>query len=315
MATNKNLYTQIGKTFGELSELFAQLSTEDTTPDTAVTKTATKTKTVDAEPADEEAGEEVEFTQEGLNELNLSELKTLADDNEIEYTKSVKKQPLIKIILEAMEDEGEEEEEEAADVEADVEEEEEEESDTVIETEDGEIDLATMSFGKLKKLAEEYDIELEAKNKAGAIAEILAFMAEEDEEEADVEEEESDEEGEEEIDLEEMDLDELQELADELEVTLPKKKKKQSADDYVEAVRELLEEALEEEEEEDEDGEEEEEEDIAEELGLNDMTTEDLAEMLEEHELSTKGKKQALIARIVKAVEDGTIEVEEEEGE
>lgn len=321
MKSNTELYTIIGQKHAELAELYAQLGTADeavsSTPAKAANKKATKTvaEAPVVEEDAEEDGEEVEFTKEGLNELSLAELKEIADDNDIEYTKSVKKQPLIKIILEAMEDAEEEDadaEEEAAE-EADVEVEEvedEEERDTVLETEDGEIDLATMTFGKLKALAKEYEIEITAKNKDGAIDQILAGLSEEDEEE-DAEDEDS----EEVIDLDAMDLSELKSLAEEEGIELPAKKKTQKAAAYTQAVRDILEEALageaDEEEDEDEDG----EIDIAEEYGLNDMDTEELAEILESYEMSPKGKKQALIARIVKGVEDGEIEFEEEEGE
>lgn len=61
--------------------------------------------------------------------------------------------------------------------------------------------------------------------------------------------------------------------------------------------------------------EEEDEEDITDQLGLNDMEIEELADILAKHELSTKGKKQALIDRIVKAVEDGIIELADEDEE
>lgn len=56
-------------------------------------------------------------------------------------------------------------------------------------------------------------------------------------------------------------------------------------------------------------------EDIAEEYGLNDMTLEELADICAEYGLSTKGKKQALIDRIVKAIANGEIEVDDEEEE
>lgn len=65
----------------------------------------------------------------------------------------------------------------------------------------------------------------------------------------------------------------------------------------------------------DDDDDEENEEDVATQLGLNDMEVEELADILAQNNLSTKGKKQALIDRIVKAVEDGEIELEESEEE
>lgn len=46
---------------------------------------------------------------------------------------------------------------------------------------------------------------------------------------------------------------------------------------------------------------------------LKDYTVEELAEMLAEAGISTKGKKQALIAKVIKAVEEGKIEFETDE--
>lgn len=54
---------------------------------------------------------------------------------------------------------------------------------------------------------------------------------------------------------------------------------------------------------------------IVEEYGLEDYTVEELADICAEYELSTKGKKQALIDRIVKGILDGTIELEDEDEE
>ena len=51
---------------------------------------------------------------------------------------------------------------------------------------------------------------------------------------------------------------------------------------------------------------------IVEEYGLEEYTVEELADICAEYELSTKGKKQALIDRIVKGIMDGTIELEDE---
>lgn len=51
---------------------------------------------------------------------------------------------------------------------------------------------------------------------------------------------------------------------------------------------------------------------IVEEYGLDEYTVEELADICAEYELSTKGKKQALIDRIVKGILDGTIELEDE---
>ena len=54
---------------------------------------------------------------------------------------------------------------------------------------------------------------------------------------------------------------------------------------------------------------------IVEEYGLEEYTVEELADICAEYELSTKGKKQALIDRIVKGILDGTIELEDEDEE
>lgn len=51
---------------------------------------------------------------------------------------------------------------------------------------------------------------------------------------------------------------------------------------------------------------------IVEEYGLEEYTVEELADICAEFDLSTKGKKQALIDRIVKGIMDGTIELEDE---
>lgn len=70
-----------------------------------------------------------------------------------------------------------------------------------------------------------------------------------------------------------------------------------------------------EEETEDEEDEEDERVKIVEEYGLEEYTVEELADICDEYELSTKGKKQALIDRIVKGIMDGTIELEDEDEE
>ena len=54
---------------------------------------------------------------------------------------------------------------------------------------------------------------------------------------------------------------------------------------------------------------------IVEECGLDEYTVEELADICADFELSTKGKKQALIDRIVKGIMDGTIELEDEDEE
>ena len=132
------------------------------------------------------------------------------------------------------------------------------------------------------------------------------------------------EDGEEEIDLEEMTLKELKQFVEDygLEVTSKTKKGiieeildqlygEEEDEDDVEEVEDDVEDV---EEDSEDDGES--EEDLAEMYGLNELSLEELAEICAEHGLSTKGKRQALIDRIVRGIKDGTIEVEdEEEGE
>ena len=82
---------------------------------------------------------------------------------------------------------------------------------------------------------------------------------------------------------------------------------------YDEDEEEIVEEAVEEVEEVEE--EEEGMENLADEYGLNEMTVEELADICTDYDLSTKGKKQALIDRIVKGMLDGTIDFESEDDE
>lgn len=153
---------------------------------------------------------------------------------------------------------------------------------------------------------------------------------EEEEEESEDEESEEDEVGEFRDFLNALALDEVEEIADELGIKFGvelKKKDRAKVTEQCLADLNKLAEVLEElgyyeEDEEVEEAEEEVEEeaeeltnDIAEELGLYEMEIDELADILNEYDLSTKGKKQALIDRIVKAVEDGIIEVDDEEEE
>lgn len=150
---------------------------------------------------------------------------------------------------------------------------------------------------------------------------------EEEVEEAEVETDEDEAVGEFRDFLNALALDEVEEIADELGikfgVELQKKDRAKVTEQCLADINKLAE-ALEElgyyeEDEEVEEVEEEEAEaeeltnDIADELGLYDMEIDELADILNEYDLSTKGKKQALIDRIVKAVEDGIIEVDEED--
>ena len=248
---------------------------------------------------DEEEG----YSLAELKAMKLPELKQLADDNGIEYGSKVKKDDLIDLIMD--------EEDDVSEVEA------EEEAEPEEEEVDGEEltaeDLEDMKLSELKELAEEYDVEYAKGTKAPALRAILieALFSDDEEEEAEVEEE-GDEEGDELTpeDLEDMTLKELKELATEYEVEFPKVVKAPK-------LREILIEALwsDDEEEEEEDGTDLDEVDYAEQLGLNDMDVEELTELLVSHGIKAKGKKQALIARVVEAIEEGVIEVEDEEGE
>ena len=134
------------------------------------------------------------------------------------------------------------------------------------------------------------------------------------------------EDGDEEVDLEEMTLKELKQFAEDygLEVTSKTKNGiieeildqlygEEEDEDDVEEVEDDVDDVEEDSEEDDDEGE---EEDLAEMYGLNELSLEELAEICAEHGLSTKGKRQALIDRIIRGIKDGTIEVEdEEEGE
>lgn len=163
-------------------------------------------------------------------------------------------------------------------------------------------------------------------------AEEVDEVEEEEAEEEEAEEEEVDSENVEEFKefLDDLALEEVEEIADELGidfgVELKKKDRKKVTEkclaniDKLTVVLEELGYYDEEEDEEEVKAEEVEDDsedlaDIAEELGLNEMEIDELADILNEHDLSTKGKKQALIDRILKAIEDGIIVVDEEEEE
>ena len=132
--------------------------------------------------------------------------------------------------------------------------------------------------------------------------------------------------------LESLETDEIKEIAEQAGIKVGKKVVKANLiKELVEDLDKLVEalEALGYYDEEDEDEtveaseevieQEEDEEDervkIIEEYGLEEYTVEELADICAEFELSTKGKKQALIDRIVKGILDGTIELEDEEEE
>ena len=210
-------------------------------------------------------------------------------------------------------------------------------------------ELEGMKYTELKSLAKDLGVSASGK-KVDLIDRILESQEvveeEEEVEEPEVEEVDVEEESEE-LDLAdyeeflmELDNEDLIEIAKKVGV-IKRAKKKLSKEDIEKIVNDLLkdiekldevlyelgyiededEESVDEEveevdEEEDEiEDEDEEVEDIAEEYGLNDMTLEELADICAEYGLSTKGKKQALIDRIVKAIVNGEIEVDDEEEE
>jgi hypothetical protein len=212
------------------------------------------------------------------------------------------------------------------------------EAEEVDEADEEEVDLSGKTLKELKALAKDNNVEFDSKIKKNALIELLEAELSDEEEEEDEEEveeideeevdeedegeEEEDEEEEEEeevsetaivlededgndvvIELADMNAKQLKKFAKEQEIPVTKKK----AGDIIEEILEYV--YADDEDEEDED---EEEVDYAEELGLNDMDLEELAELLDENGLSTKGKKPALISRIVKAIEEGDIELDDE---
>lgn len=247
--------------------------------------------TKEVEEAVEETTEEEGYSLSELKAMTLKELKEIADENEIEYGSKVKKDDLIDLIMDAVADE---------DVSEETDNEPEEDTDEEGISLD---DLEAMTLKELKELADENEIEYPKGVKAPKLREIIAEYLDSDDEE---EEEETggDEEGISAEELEEMSLKELKELADENGIEYPKVV-------AAKKLREIILEAIESGDE--DDSTDLDEGDIAEELGLNDMETEELAEILTEAGIKATGKKQALIARIVKAVEDGEIEVGEGE--
>lgn len=319
-------YTKIGNAHHAIGEYLKQLSQSDEIPTIeevlptakvekkTAPKKETATKEVEADTTD---GDEEEITVDDLEAMTLKELKELATENEIEFPSKVKKDALIALIVEAMGGEEDEAEDEA------------DQADEGSEEEEGDeegIDLEELSVAELKSFIEENleGVKVPAKKKTqkaeayrqALIALIEENMPEEDEGEEEAGDEERStvietEDGD--VDLADMNVKELKAFAKEYELEVSAKRK----DDLIEEILDQIY-AEGDAEGEDEDGEDDGEavEDVADELGLNDMEVEELAEILEEHGLSTKGKKQALIDRIVRAIEDGTIELDDEnEGE
>lgn len=137
-------------------------------------------------------------------------------------------------------------------------------------------DLEGMTYNDIKKLAKSLGISAVG-NRETIVAAILASSGVADEEESD--ESESDEEFEE---CEVLD-DDSEDEADE--------------------------------DEDDDDEDEEDSDDVAAQVNaaVEDMTDDEIRALLEDSDLSTKGKRQALIARLIEAVEDGVIEFSDDE--
>lgn len=308
----------------ELDATTTAVTNEEVVTETAkptVKPNATKNEVTPLpEPEDVDADEG--YTLEELNGMTVKQLKEIASENDIAIPKDTKKADIIDIIMEGDEDADESTQtEETESVEAD-----ETEATTGDAEEDYEeltiADVEAMTLADLKTLAKEYEVDLPKNAKKDkAIEEIVKALFEQDEidayytDEAEATEEEAEAEAEgEELspeDLDEMSLAELKALATEYEVEFPKLIK-------ADKLRALLVEALfvEDEGEGEDDSTDLDETDLAEEYGLNDMSVEELTDLLVEHEIKAKGKKEALIAKVLEAIEEGIIEVgDEEEGE
>lgn len=185
----------------------------------------------------------------------------------------------------------------------------------------------TMKLPELKAFAKENGIRIPKDTKIADVRDLIREglgLEEEAEEEVEEEEEveaemsentityEDEEEGEVTIDLEDYDVKGLKQLAKEFDLKVPVKLKTKPS--IIAFLMEAFEEEAEEEDvedvEADEEVEEEENPEVA--YGLDEMSTEELADLLREHELKATGKRSQLVARIIEAIEDGTIETEEE---
>lgn len=205
------------------------------------------------------------------------------------------------------------------------------------EDEEGEAELpsnfSTMKLPELKALAKENGIRIPKDTKIADVRSLIMEglgLAEEDEEEEEEEEEEEaemsentftyldDEEEEVTVDLEDLDVKGLKALAKEFDVKVPVKLKTKAS-----IIEFLMEEFNADEDEEEEEADDveadeefEDEENPEVQYGLDELSTEELADILEEAGLKATGKRPQLVARIVKGIEDGTIETaDEEEGE
>lgn len=239
--------------------------------------------------AEVEEVEELEITEESLKAMKITELRELAEELEIAFPVKAAKAKLIELILDATE----EEPIPVDDIEEDVSEEEADEEEGEAITEES---LAKMSLSELKELAEEFEVKLPSKAKKSEIVEILTnelFGEDEDEEEV---AEEEDEEGISLDDLNAMSVKELKELATENEIDFPKIVSKAK---LIKIIMEAI------------DGGEEEEEELEDEYGISEMEIEDIADILAEVGLETKGTKAQLVKRVLKGIEDGVLEVGE----
>lgn len=237
---------------------------------------------------EEAVGFDREAKKAELEEMKYNDLKALAGT--LEGASAVgKKAEIIESILNAYEAMGgvHSEEETAEGEEQEVQYEAEENEDVADEQEDGEADddenreefvefLESLGTDEIIKIAEQAGIKVGKKVDRAKLIEEL-----------------------------EEDLDKLVEALEALGYY-----DEEDEEDTVEASEEVIEQEENAVEEEDE---EEEEASIAEKYGLNEYTVEELADICADFGLSTKGKKQALIDRIVKGIMDGTIEFEGEE--
>lgn len=276
------------------------------------------------------------YTLDELNAMTVKQLKELASENGITIPKDTKKADIIDMIMEGAEEADEDnepvEEEVVAEADEDTQEDAEEADEDVQADEDGEeltiALIASMELAELKELADEYEIDLakdvtvedavnEIVNTLFEEDEIEAYQAQFEDEETPAEEDDNTEESGDddyltEADLAEMSLSELKELAKEYEIEHPKVIK-------ADKLRAIIIEALftEEDREDGEDDDSDEtvldNEDLAIEYGLTEMTVEELQELLTDHKIKARGNKQALIAKVLEAIEEGVIEVEDDE--
>ncbi len=299
-------------------------------PKAPVQEEAPKEPAILMEEEDDNAEEG--FSLDELNAMTVKQLKELASENGITIPKDTKKADIIDMIMEGVveadEDNEPVEDEVVAEADEDAQEDAVEADEDVQADEDGEeltiALIASMELAELKELADEYEIDL-AKDVTveDAVNEIVNTLFEEDEieayqaqlegEDAPEEDDNTEESGDEdyltEADLAEMSLTELKELAKEYEIEHPKVIKA----DKLRAI--IIEALFTEEDGEDDDSDETalDNEDLAIEYGLTEMTVEELQELLTDHKIKAKGNKQALIAKVLEAIEEGVIEVEDDE--